>query len=277
MRLRRGTVRGKHNSPMVLGSELDVLSLVKDKSLAAEDIKNGSSSHRDYESSLTGILSHHSASHEDSESNWLISYSDMMTLLFGFFVMLMSFSKIDVDTYEKARKETTKYFGGDYKMPLQNLQSQLKNEAEAKQLADQLHFDMDAKGITVSFSGSLFFDPGKIEVKPDALHLIETLAPIILKNSENMMVVVEGHTDDNPINDSRFPSNWELSSFRAASVLRIFEKSGFNRKNLRAIGFSDTLPQFPNRDLSGRAISENQAANRRVVLRIISMPKKLTD
>jgi chemotaxis protein MotB len=198
----------------------------------------------------------------------------MMTLLFGFFVMLMSFSKIDVDTYEKARREATMYFGGIYKKPFENLHTEVKDQVEQKQLLEQMHFDVDYKGVTVTFEGGLFFAPGSIELKEDAKTLLASLVPVVRKQGPNIMIVVEGHTDDNPINDRQFPSNWELSAFRASTVLRVFEKAGFNRTNLRAIGFGDTLPAFPNRDKSGKPIPENQAQNRRVILRIGTATKK---
>lgn len=222
-----------------------------------------------------GMLRHTIRSeHEDTESSWLISYSDLMTLLFGFFVMLMSFSKIDVEVYEKARKETTKYFGGEYKMAMQKVQSELQSNIQAQQLADQVHLDMDAKGVTVTFRGSLFFDSGSAEIRKEAQDLIKKILPVVTRMGSDIVVIVEGHTDDNPINDKRFPSNWELSSFRASSVLRFLESAGIPKTQLRAIGFSDTMPAFPNRDSAGKAIPENQSQNRRVVLRIIKQPKK---
>lgn len=265
MRLKRflGT---KAKSNMALGDDLAVLNAKSEKSESA-DHHSGA----DFADIMRHSLANHS---EDTDSNWLISYADMMTLLFGFFVMLMSFSKIDVDTYEKARKETTKYFGGEFKQPFQNMQNELREEATQKQMAEQMHFDMDSKGITVTFRGALFFDTGSIDLKSEAVVMLKTLIPVIQRQGPDMTVIVEGHTDDNPISDRRFPSNWELSAFRASTVLRVFEQSGFNRNNLRAIGFGDTVPAFPNRDKAGRAIAENQAQNRRVVLRIIRTAKK---
>jgi chemotaxis protein MotB len=66
-----------------------------------------------------------------------------------------------------------------------------------------------------------------------------------------------------------FPSNWELSGARAARVVRMFETMGFDRRQLQAIGYADTKPLVPNRDAQGAAIPQNQAQNRRVVLRVI--------
>ena len=56
---------------------------------------------------------HRAQNHDEGESIWLLSYADLMTLLFSFFVLLMSFSKIDVESFEKVRKETTEIIGGE--------------------------------------------------------------------------------------------------------------------------------------------------------------------
>ncbi len=213
------------------------------------------------------------AENEDTESNWLISYADLMTLLFGFFVMLMSFSKIDVEVYEKARRETTTFFGGEYKLPMQKVQAELAANIQKEQLADQVHLDLDVKGVTVTFRGALFFETGSADLRSEAQMLIRKILPVIKRQGPDVMVIVEGHTDDNPINDKRFPSNWELSSYRASSVLRFLEEVGLPKTHLRAIGFGETMPAFPNRDAAGKAIPENQSQNRRVVLRIIRKAK----
>ena len=93
---------------------------------------------------------------------------------------------------------------------------------------------------------------------------------------------VEGHTDDDPINTPRYPSNWELSSNRAATVVRFIisqteedtrvdpngQKYGVERNRLKATGYADTQPKVPNRDANDAPIRANQIANRRVVIRI---------
>lgn len=248
-------------------SEVDEVKIVYSPTSIDQQVKQN-------QSEFSSLMSHsNSGGHEDTDSIWLISYSDLMTLLFGFFVMLMSFSKIDIDKYEKTRRETSKYFGGEYKIAPKKLVSDLKKEVDLSQLSDQLHFDVDAKGVTVTFRGALFFDAGSAELKPEAKNLLKNLSPIFQKQGEDTIVVVEGHTDDNPISDVRFPSNWELSSFRASSVLRVFEQAGFKKANLRAIGFGETQPALPNRDKAGKVIPANQSQNRRVVLRVIKSHK----
>ncbi len=211
---------------------------------------------------------------EDGESLWLLSYSDLMTLLFGFFVLLMSFSKIDIEAFEKVKKETTMLFGGEYQKPFQQMKEDLKDQVSLSGLNDKAIFDELEKGLTITFRGSVFFESGSADLKPEAIEMLKQVIPVVKKQDTTFNVVVEGHTDDNPINSERFPSNWELSSNRASAVLRLFEENGFDKSHLRAIGFADTLPILPNRDENNQIIPENQSQNRRIVLKLVRATKK---
>jgi chemotaxis protein MotB len=87
-------------------------------------------------------------------------------------------------------------------------------------------------------------------------------------------ISIEGYTDDSPIKTPQFPSNWELSTARAAAVVRSFVGLGVPAERLRAVGFAETSPKLPNRDADGKAIPENQAQNRRVVIRLEKITKQ---
>ena len=89
-----------------------------------------------------------------------------------------------------------------------------------------------------------------------------------LKSDEyrDYKITIEGHTDDAPVATSLFPSNWELSTARAAAVVRYFIEQGVLSQRLRAAGYADTQPLLPNRSGDGLAIADNQAKNRRVVI-----------
>lgn len=206
---------------------------------------------------------------EGGDENWLISYADMMTLLFGFFVLLMSFSKFDVEKFEKARQETTQFFGGEYRVPFEKFTKDLKGKIKEEKLDQQVMIKVDDTGVVITFRGALFFETGSSEMRREAVLLLDKIAPIIKKQSSSLNIQIEGHTDDNPISDSRFPSNWELSAFRATNVLHYFERAGYSKQSLKAIGFGEIQPVVPNRDNKGQAIKENQAQNRRVVIRLV--------
>lgn len=210
----------------------------------------------------------------ENDTIWLLSYADLITLLFGFFVMLMTFSKLDSDTFEKARRETTRFFGGEYELPMQKLKAEISKQMEQQRLAEQVHFDLDSRGLSVTFRGALFFDPASADLRPEADRLIQQILPVIKNMGDDIKIIIEGHTDDSPISDERFPSNWELSSYRASRVLRLLEGLGVPKRQLRAIGFGDSMPAYPNRDDKGNAIPENQTRNRRVVLRVMRSSEK---
>ena len=142
----------------------------------------------------------------------------------------------------------------------------------------------DSEGsITLELDSGAFFKPGSADLQEQAYPFMramyEELASPLYKQFN---INVEGHTDDDPINTPRYPSNWELSSNRAATVVRFIiseteqdtrtdpngQKYGVERNRLKATGYSDTQPKVPNRDANGAPIRENQIANRRVVIRI---------
>jgi chemotaxis protein MotB len=123
-------------------------------------------------------------------------------------------------------------------------------------------------------SSAAFFDSGSATLRSDGQAiLLGVAAELKLDMFRDYRITVEGHTDDSPINTARFPSNWELSSARAAAVVRFFLEQGIPAAKLRAAGYADTFPKLPNRDANGNAIPENQAQNRRVVIRMEKIDK----
>jgi chemotaxis protein MotB len=193
----------------------------------------------------------------------------MMTLLCVFFVLMYSMSKPDTKKVEEMKKETTKYFGGAYKQPFEQLVDKIRDVVKEKGLEKVVNIEADEGGVSATFHGTVFFESGRAELLGDAVDLLGKMGEVIHKEAPGFRIVVEGHTDDSPINSSIFPSNWELSGARASRVIRMFESLGFDRKRLTAIGYSDTRPIMPNRDDAGGAIPLNQSQNRRVVLRVL--------
>jgi flagellar motor protein MotB len=123
-------------------------------------------------------------------------------------------------------------------------------------------------------SSAAFFDSGSATLRRDGEVILSGVAAELkLEMFRDYRITVEGHTDDSPINTARFPSNWELSSARAAAVVRFFLEQGIPAGKLRAAGYADTFPKLPNRDANGSPILENQAQNRRVVIRLEKIDK----
>ena len=217
----------------------------------------------------------HKGGHEDApmahdESNWLVSYADMMTLLFGFFVLMYSFSRIDDKKFEVIRKDVARYFGGQVKIS----PTLIKVEQEAKDIIQSGGLDKNVElvakdsGIELKFNGTMHFIAGTSTLSPESAHVLNKLITMIKTNVKADTITVEGHTDDDPIFSTVYPSNWELSTSRASAVVREFEKYGFDPSKLTATGFGSSRPLVPNRDSKGNPIAANQESNRRVLVTI---------
>lgn len=207
--------------------------------------------------------------HHD-ESNWLVSYADMMTLLFGFFVLMYSFSRIDETKFEIIRKDVARYFGGQVKVnpTVKKIEEELNNVIVQSGLDKQLSLVARDSEIELRFNGTLNFISGTAQLTNDSAFVLNKLIDSIKRTVRADAVTVEGHTDDEPISSSTFPSNWELSSARASTVVREFEKYGFDPARLTAKGYGSSRPILPNRDSKGNPIKENQETNRRVIVTV---------
>jgi chemotaxis protein MotB len=108
----------------------------------------------------------------------------------------------------------------------------------------------------------MLFRPGEAELQDEAVSTLAEVAKILAE--QKMPIEVDGHTDNLPISTLQFPSNWELSSARASSVVRLFIEQGIDAKLLKATGFADNFPVLPNDTLEGRA------RNRRVAITVLA-------
>ncbi|MCB9026731.1 MAG: OmpA family protein [Bdellovibrionaceae bacterium] len=194
----------------------------------------------------------------------------MMTLLFGFFVLMYVFASAKSGDAEKVREGLAKSFGGTYVPPYEELAEQLAQQAEEHPMVNLIELQQPKDGMEITFRSNLLFDSGSSELKPDVKKTMTMIAKLISKNVENAEIFVGGHTDDAPISTSRFPSNWELSTSRASSVVREFVDSGYDPKMLIAVGYAETRPAYPNRDENGIPIKENREKNRRVVIKVVA-------
>lgn len=211
--------------------------------------------------------------HADDESNWLISYADMMTLLCGFFIMLFSMARLDEAKYESIKAAIAKEFKGAYEPPSSSetakFVSQIIEEVGIKK--DTL-IESDPKGVTIIFQSTVFFDTLSAEVGPEGKkildRLIDSLSERQKREKKEYQIVIEGHTDSRPIVGGVFPSNWELSGARAARVVRFFIEKGFNPRRMTATGYAETRPLSEAKHPDGTWDEDALSKNRRVVLHI---------
>ena len=128
------------------------------------------------------------------------------------------------------------------------------------------------KDIEIVFGGSAIYEPGAVDLTAKVQSSLDIMIDLIKERKGDYVVLIEGHTDDTDINSKRYPSNWELSSARAAKVISIFERAGIERNRLVAVGYGDTRPMHPNKTEDGKIIPENQRLNRRVTIKVLSRP-----
>ncbi len=220
--------------------------------------------HEDHDSS-------HGPVHD--ESNWLVSYADMMTLLFGFFVLMYSFSRIDKEKFDIVRKDLVKYFGGKMvEEPgapegIRKLSKEVESSVGSSLDNDKKQFNVKTEGtnIVVSIASDILFQPGSARPSEKAIGSINKIYETI-KSKKIEMIEVEGHTDSDPISTPIFPSNWELSTSRAASIVRIFQNLSVPAARLKAAGFADSRPLADDVNTENEEQRQNKAKNRRVVL-----------
>lgn len=147
---------------------------------------------------------------------------------------------------------------------LRKLQESITKSEAASGIPQELAFKIEGRGLVVSIvSEGVLFDPGSADLRPEGRAVLDGLIGP-LKAADNR-ISIEGHTDNRPISTARFPSNWELSTARASSVLRyLITTHGMNPSRLSASGYGDQQPVAPNVDDAGRG------RNRRVDLAILS-------
>jgi chemotaxis protein MotB len=127
---------------------------------------------------------------------------------------------------------------------------------------------------TLQVSSATFFASGSATLSGAGKTILRDVATTLkVPAFAGFHISIEGHTDDTPISTAQFQSNWELSTARAAAVVRFFLEQGLPPERLTAAGYADTFPIAPNRNADGSVIPENQGQNRRVVIRLERLEK----
>lgn len=138
------------------------------------------------------------------------------------------------------------------------VQDEIVSELRAHGLVDAARFKLDARGLTVTIvTDRVLFDLGSDALRPEGREVLDAMGGALAKLPNR--ITIEGHTDDRPISGGRFPSNWELSTARATSVLRyLVQAHAVSPAKLAASGYADQQPLAPN------DTDPNRAGNRRV-------------
>jgi chemotaxis protein MotB len=209
----------------------------------------------------------------EEKEDWLVTYADAITLLMAFMVMLLTFAEYDMPAFETtANAIKSNLTGQDSTSPIQLLRIDVQDVVFNMQADQVVKVSTDKKGIVIELSSSAFFLPGTADVREVALPVLEKMTQTLLAPRYLFYTIeIEGHTDDIPISNARYPSNWELSASRAAGIIRLLINQELDASRMKATGYADTQPKAPNRSPDGAEIPKNMAANRRVTLRVYPM------
>lgn len=206
---------------------------------------------------------------EEGTDSWLMSYADMITLLMCFFIIFVSVSEPKKDKFSLITDGLANKFGSvDMSTPLAGVYSSLQAVIENRQLFRDMAIQKNEKSIEMELASGSFFQHASAEFIPEKLPSLKELADALKTGAYlDYRVVIESHTSDEPIETAMYPSNWELSTSRAARLVRYMIEQGIEPKRLIAVGFGDSRPKAPNRDAGGNPIRENREQNDRIVIK----------
>ncbi len=225
----------------------------------------------------------------DNHERWMISYSDFITLLFAFFVVMYATSSVNEGKYRTFGASLSDAFLNKTSSPPKSNRllpprpvpesgKSLLTEQRRKRMqgiaqdilsvmtplvnAGKVRVMQSNIGVTVEINASLLFKSGEADLEPKSVKALQAVAQV-LKN-DNHDIKVMGYTDDTPISTPSFPSNWELSSARASSVVRLFAANGIDPARMVVEGYAENHPVDSNDTAAGRA------RNRRVTVMILA-------
>lgn len=212
--------------------------------------------------------------------SWMVTFADLMTLLLTFFVLLLSYSSLDVKKYKEASNSLFKAFNegsfiedkpGEHSMvefPLSHkgdIQIENKLDNWLDKTKTTLHKEIDnntllikqvGDGIMISIKEQAAFASGSDNLQASFIPYLRKIASIIPAGKAT--IVVSGHTDSLPIvsNHKIFRSNWDLSTLRATSVVhKLIEISDIPEDKIIAQGHADTKPIASNKTKKGRSMN----------------------
>ena len=222
---------------------------------------------------------------------WMATFSDMVTLLMCFFILLLAMSTIDPAKFNAAATSFQTAFGGvlesfpnvlitkDVYIPRMGGDQQNKRMAidaankvrsvvKKENMDEAIKVKVTESGIAIKLADPVAFESGSADVNPKLHGVLRDIAELI-NEAPTSQIRVEGHTDNVPIRNARFPSNWELSSARALNIVRYMAHTGgVDPARMSAIGYGEYRPIVPN------TTADNRRTNRRIEIYIDYVQKK---
>lgn len=231
----------------------------------------------------------------ENHERWMVSYADLLTLLFALFVVMYATAQVDKGKAQQVSESVRRALeegqvgallagilgtGGPGKAKPKASRKESKKPEKIVELtpsfvdltealkaevdAGKLRLALEARGLVVSLREAAFFPSGEADVNPGAVETIGKIAAAINKTPNP--VRLEGHTDSVPIHNSRFQSNWELSAARSIAMLELLAgRFAVDRARMAIAGYAENAPVDTNDNEKGRA------RNRRVDIVILSL------
>lgn len=212
-------------------------------------------------------------SESGDRDRYLITYSDLITLLLGLFIILYAMSNIDSNKYKGFIAAMGSYFGNESVVPQmpdskvvikpkEKLSEELSKLIVDNNYSNSIQLEETERGITVHILDDVLFPPGRSEINESSKLVLKRLAKVIVSIPNDIRI--EGHTDNVPIFTERYPSNWHLSVDRALSTAYyLINQEKISPDKVSIVGYSEYRPISPNDS------PESRAKNRRVDLVIL--------
>ncbi len=207
----------------------------------------------------------------DDEFLWLISLSDLMILLFIFFVVLYSFAAKTVKAVDMIRLAETMRTGKVPEMPSDVLKKRLDEFTKKENLSEMIDVVNENDTVRLEIKDKLLFASGDYVPTEGGVMVLHKLSKIMETVPKEFQIGIEGHTDDVPLRGESIRDNWELSARRSLAVFYVMNVSPELMKRIVVMAYGDQRPLVPNRDPAGDPLPDNQAKNRRVTLRLFQL------
>lgn len=241
---------------------------------------------------------------EHMDESWLVPYADLLTLVLALFIVLFSMSSVDAQKFQQiARSLNAAFTGGtgvlEYPSPtpegemeqlnvekeqseenieeaqkrmeqqnLQKIQKKINTYIKDNNLETKLQTTLTDEGLMITILNDIFFDSGSAEIRTKDVQLAREISELLVMNPPRN-IIVSGHTDNVPINNSDFDSNWHLSVMRAVNFMKILiDNDKLDAKAFSAKGFGEYKPVANNDTKEGRQ------KNRRVEVLVLPYEQK---
>jgi chemotaxis protein MotB len=232
---------------------------------------------------------------EHINESWLIPYSDLLTLLLALFIVLFASSQIDQKKFEQiAHSFNAALTGGtgvlEFQAPMEQehrpsqpkqqnnnkkeldkqdreelheVQEKINTYIAKEHLNGKLKTSLTEEGLAITILNDILFDSGSAEVRPQDQQLAKEISQLLVMNPPRN-IIISGHTDNVPIHNAQFSSNWELSVMRAVNFMKLLlENPKLDPRLFSAKGYGEFKPVASNNTPEGRM------KNRRVEILIL--------